>query len=256
MAYGHFYKENVEYVYQDKAKSPSKMLAKSFGYMAIGLDITAVVGFLIAYIFALSFKEESFDSNGALTRTGGIYFALMIVSFIALIIDSFAMNAVLARGKHSLWIPYIIYSVLMGVLMSSFVLVIDFWTIGEALGISAGVFLILFLIGYFSKVDLNPLAFVGLGFLMLMGFIGLFWGIFFFINPGAFIVYNVIFSFAFAIIMLIVVAADAYNIKRILATAQDNDNNLALYCAWTMYSDFIILFVRVLYIIALIKGRD
>ena len=36
---------------------------------------------------------------------------------------------------------------------------------------------------------------------------------------------------------------------------QMNDN-LALYCAFTMYSDFIVIFIRVLYVLALTKSND
>lgn len=256
MAYGRFSSEqNVEYVYTDASRSPSKMLSRSFLYMAIGLVITGVVGFLVALGFAYWLTGARFDANNRLTSVGITYIAIMIGTFIALIIDTVVINATLAKGKHSLIVPFVIYSVLMGVLLSSFVLIIDFWTIAEALGISAAVFLILFFIGYFSKKDLSPFAFIGLSILMMLGFLGLFWGLFYFLNPQAFLVYNIIFSFAFGIVMLIVIAADAYNIKKILANGQEN-NNLALYCAWVMYSDFIILFIRILYILILIKGKE
>ena len=73
--------------------------------------------------------------------------------------------------------------------------------------------------------------------------------------PGAVLVYDLIFTLALAVVLLIVVAADAYNIKNIIRRGQMNDN-LALYCAFTMYSDFIVIFIRVLYVLALTKSND
>lgn len=266
MAYGNFFKKDgeavAEYVYDESNRkaTPSKLLAKSFLYMFIGLVITGVVGFLIAYAFArgIGNARNSFDSAGKLTQIGWIYIGVMIGSFVALLIDSFAMNIILAKGKHTIWIPFIIWCTLMGVLLSSFVLIVDFWTIAEALGISAGVFLIMFLVGYFSKVDLNPLGLVAIGVLFMLMFFGLFWGIFAAINRDVMglYIFDLVFTLVFGAVMMLIVAIDAYNIKRILGSAQQASENLALYCAFTLYNDFIIILVRVLYLLILIKGRN
>ena len=53
--------------------------------------------------------------------------------------------------------------------------------------------------------------------------------------------------------MLISVATDCFNAKKMLENGQANDN-LALYCAYIMYTDFIMIFFRVLYLLALISG--
>lgn len=242
-----------------KSVNSSKVLAKCFGYMAIGLLVTAVVSFLVGYLFAnLIFKDYLFTGEFTEANWNAMiaYFVIMGVSFVALMIDSFAMCRALARPNRSAWPPYIIYAVLMGVFLSSFlVLGIDFATIGEAAAISAVVFGVLFLIGYFSKKDLNFLAYIGMAFLSIVSLFGLFGFLLFLFVPPAALIYNLIFTFALAIVLLVVIAADAYNIKNIIARGQMN-NNIALYCAFTMYSDFIVIFVRILYVLAISKSRD
>lgn len=238
----------------------SKTLAKCFGYMAIGLLISAGVAFGVGALFAnLIFGDYIFtgqftDAN----QTAMIaYTTIMILSFIGLLIDSFVMNFTFARGKHSIWPAYIVYATLMGIFLSSFLLVgVDFVTIGSAAGVSALVFGVLFCVGYFSKKDLNFASYIGISVLSTVAMFGLFGMILFFLIPGAAFVYNIVFSVVLAIVLLIVIAADAYNVKQILQRGAVNDN-LALYLAFNMYCDFIVLFIRILYVMMLfMSNRD
>ena len=54
---------------------------------------------------------------------------------------------------------------------------------------------------------------------------------------------------------IVIAAIDTFNIKRILSNGE-NSSNLTLYCAFMMYSDFISIFIRVLYILLLTTRRD
>ena len=256
MALANFNKKDETEVVFAKPVNTSKTLAKTFGYMAIGLVITTVVALGLGALFAyLLFPDYSFGDGSMNTTAFTVYIAMMVVSFVVLIINSFAMNVVLAKGKHSIWPHYIIFAALMGVFLSSFlVLGVDLGVIAEAAGISALVFAVLFFIGYFSKKDLNPIAFVGWGVLCMVGLFGLLFFVLFFLIPEAYLIYNLVYCGVFAIVMLINVAADCFNVKRILDRGQAN-NNLALYCAYIMYSDFIVLFVRILYWVVLLTGN-
>ena len=61
-------------------------------------------------------------------------------------------------------------------------------------------------------------------------------------------------SFAvFAAVMFITIF-DIWNIKKICERGAMS-NNLALYCAFTLYVDFIYLLIRVLYFLIIIFGR-
>lgn len=254
MALANFNKKDETEVVFAKPVNTSKTLAKTFGYMAIALVVTAAVALGLGALFAyLLFPDYSFGGETFNTTAFTAYIVVMIVSLLALIIDSIAMRAVFAKGKHSIWPHYLIFAALMGVFLSSFlVLGVDFGVIAEAAGISALVFGILFLIGYFSKKDLNPLAFAAWGLLCMVGLFGILFFVLFLIIPGAYLFYNLIYCGVFALVMLISVATDCFNAKKMLENGQANDN-LALYCAYIMYTDFIMIFFRVLYLLALIS---
>lgn len=230
----------------------SRLLAKVFGYLAIGLAITAIVSFGLAYLFAnLIFA----DPDTGFTA----YLVLMICSGVALIIDTFVMHFMLRRAKHSLWAPYIIYTVLMGVFLSSFLLIgIDFATIGLAFGITALVFGIMFLIGYFSPVNLNLFATIALGMLSTFSMIFLVFWIMIMItgNTWAYYLWSIVYSLVIAVVVLLVTAVDAYNLKKMAKSGQIISNNVALYSAFSMYVDFINIFVRVLYVLILMSSKN
>lgn len=240
---------------KQRALPQGKLMARVFGYMALAVLITGAVAFGLAVLFTYGLKwtvergNINF-SNGAVVG----YFVLMGVSFVALLIDSFVMQSFLATGKHSIWGPYIIYATLMGVLMSSFVMFIDLYVLVEAFGIATISFLLMFLIGYFSKADLNPLGLVAYGALFSILLLSLFWGLFAWLSPGSFYIWNLVFSIAICAIFMIIAAVDSYNIKKILQNGEANDN-ICLYCAFTMYSDFIMILIRLIYILSIIQGR-
>lgn len=242
---------------EPKDVNVSKTLAKCFGYMGIAVLVTAVSAFLVGLLFTkLIFADYIFagEITGMNEDAFYGYMVVMLLSFLALIIDSVVMGRVLAKGKRSIWAPYIIYAVLMGVFLSSFLVFgVDFATIGEALGISALVFGVLFLIGWFSKKDLNVFAYIGLAVLAILFFFGIFGLILWLTVPAAYVIYNLIFAGALALVLLIVIAADIFNVKKTLERGQSN-SNLALYCAFVMYGDFVLIFVRILYLLALLKS--
>ena len=139
---------------EESKREQSRLLARVFGYMGIGLVITAVVSFLFAWLFSTLFQSPDIDT---INNSAIAYIIIMIVSGVALIIDTFVMQAMMRKSHTAMWVSYIIYTVLMGVFMSSFLLFgFDFYTIGVAFGLTAAVFLIMFAIGYFSPVNINP----------------------------------------------------------------------------------------------------
>lgn len=241
-----------------KELSNSKLMARVFGYMGIGLAVTAVVAFLVGYLLLAS--VNTFHWLDAETAAN-VYLVLLVVSCIGLLVVGFLGNIFIIRSKKSAWPLYITYAVLMGILLSSFLILgVDFATIGAAAGITAVVFVALWAIGYFSKVDLNPFAYVGLALLFCLVLFGGFWAIIYFAVCGGntqvwadgYYTYSLIVSFAFMALTLIVVAVDSYNIRKILARAGDN-SNIVVYCAYALYCDFIVLFIRVLLLLASMK---
>lgn len=217
--------------------------AKVFLYMFIGLAITAAVA------MGLSATIYYAAVNGAnpevLTNT---YFGLMISSGILLLILTFLINFVFLRGKHSILVPAIIYTVLMGVLLSSFCLLIDWRILGLAFGITSGIFLIMTLIASFTRGNLSPLLMIGMGLIIgslvlslvnwLIGSTTIMW----------------IVTFAIFAAMMFITMFDIWNIKKITERGELS-NNISLYCAFTLYVDFIYIFIRIVYFLIIIFGK-
>ena len=232
----------------NKGSSVTLSIAKVFLYMFAGLLITALVAFGVG---ALVYYKLEVDPSDVFA---GTYLWILVGSGIALIIDVIVINFVTLRGKHSILIPAIIYCVLVGVLFSMLTVFVEWELIGMAFGITALSFLVMGAIAFLTKGSLAPLAvmaiglFVGAGLLALVNWI-------YMIATGT--VFNTLYwvvTFAiFAAIMLITMY-DMWRMKKI-AEAGQLQGNLALYCAFTMYVDFINIFIRILYFLILIYGK-
>ena len=226
-------------------------LAKIFGFMFIGLLITAGIALgLGAYFNYALFNNEqvtNFEATNAI-----ILIALLITSFIGIIVLSIVVPITVARGKHSVLVPSIIYTVLMGVMLSTLTLFIPWYILGLTFGITSLVFGIMALIALISKSRLNGLAIVAIGLFIGAG-----------IMVGAMLIlslftdvtmlYWIITLVLFAAIMFITI----WDIARIKAIAQKGEmtNNLSLYCAFILYNDFISIFLRLLRIILLVMSK-
>lgn len=236
----------------------NRLLAKSFGYMALGLAISGLVAFLTSYIFVYILSWASERGEIATAYATG-YLTIMIVSFVGLLVSGLVMSLVMARNKHSAWVPYILYTVFMGVFLSSFLILgIDFQTIGEAFLLTSASFLAMFLIGYFAKggKGMGILAMVTSLFAVSLFVFSLFWLIKILVSGNAFeyYLYDLVVSGAILLLSVVVVIFDSYNIKRIIERA-DGMKNVALFCAYTMYCDYIVIFLRVLYFLVLLGAK-
>ena len=232
-------------VVESKSSSGIVSFAKVFFYMFIGLAITTGVAFGVGYIFlaaARSGADPQVISNA--------YFGVMIGSAIALLIMMFVIHFVTLRGKHSILVPALIYTVLMGVLLSSFTILLEgnYWLLGMAFGITAGIFLLMTLIAVLTKGNLSPLLMLGIGLFIGAGVLAL---VNFFVGSSM-IMWIVSFAI-FAAIMFITIF-DIWNIKKICERGAMS-NNLALYCAFNLYVDFVYILIRVLYFLIIIFGR-
>lgn len=228
----------------------SKKLGKAYLYMALGLLVTAVCSFLFALGLAY-WMQAAPDSSAPMVT----YLILSVVTLVVMLVVPFSMLRKVGTNR-SLWPGFITYSVAMGICLSSFILLgVDFYVFGEAFLISALAFGAVGLWGYYSKKDLNRMWMVlGIaGILILIG--TLVSMLTFFFAPEASVLLSLVCMAAILLISLIVAAIDAYNIKKILSQGEGNDN-LVLYCAFTMYSDFIMIFIRVLYLLIIFTSRN
>ena len=239
------YETPTQEVVQEKKSSGVLSFAKVFLYMFMFLAISTAVAFGLPYI--LVYAAE----HGATAEViANAYYGLMIASGISIFVLMLVINFVFLKGKHSVIIPAIIYAVMMGVLLSSFVIFLEgnWWLLGMAFGITAGIFLLMTLIAALTKGSLHPLLYIGMGLLIGSGVLALVnWLI------GSNTIMWIVTFAMFAAIMFMTMF-DIWNIKKICERGQMNEN-LALYCAFTLYVDFIYILIRVLYFLILIFGR-
>lgn len=222
-------------------------LAKVFGYMFIGLLITAVVAFAAGFGFAqwlLASPEAA--ANGLLVVMG--------ISGVALVIMSFVVSFSMRKGKVShIATPMVIYAILMGVLLSSFTIFIEWYTLALAFGITALMFGIMTLIASVSK-NLSGVGIVGMSLFMGCIILSLVNVIFMLVLPQVWTWIYWVVTFGTFIAMILITLWDIWRIDQI-AKSGEMTTNLALFCAFTLYVDFIYIFIRVLSVIVALKDR-
>ena len=227
-------------------------LAKIFGYMFAGLFITAAIALGLGILLDYLLISEGVVSDTALI----IFLVILITSSIALIVMSFVVPIVAVRGKHSVLVPAIIYSVLMGVMLSAITAFIPWYLLGITFGVTSLMFGLMALIALLSKSRLNGLAIVAIGLVtgaMVMSLI-LFILMITNVMTGDLVwLYWVISLVMLVAIMLITI----WDIARIKQIAQQGEmtRNLSLYCAYILYNDFIHVFIRVLRIVLIIASK-
>lgn len=219
--------------------------AKIFGYMFVGLIITAAI--------ALGFGAICQYTNISVGAMNAILITCAILQLVLTIVIQFK---ILKNGENSIVVPAILYCVLMGFLLGSFGAVLNWALLGAAFGITALIFLLMTGIVVISKGKFNVFgiialcALVGAGLLSLVNLCIMWWA-----NPGASMTIYWIVSFAIFIAMLCITVYDIYNIKRIAQAGMMNKNTM-MFCAFQIYVDFIAILIRILYYLAIAVGRS
>jgi len=211
----------------------NKIFSKIFLWMFIGLAITFGIGYY-----------ASVNENMLYNIFSRYYFILIIAEIVVVI----WLSARIRKMKPiTAKILFCLYSFLTGLTFSSIFVVFEITSIMLVFGITALIFLIFALLGYFTKIDLSKLSvylFMGLLGVIICSLINMFIG-------------SNTFDLGITIIALIIfiayVAYDIQIIKRNLYNIIEEDN-LAIYGAFQLYLDFINLFLRLLRLFG--KSRD
>lgn len=226
----------------------AKFIGVVFLYMFMGLAITALSAGVVGYLFTRYFSINEFVGYDV------IYLITLISSAVILVICSIWFSIAAYRSRIALIIPYIIYALAMGVLVSSFTMYVQFEVLALTFAVTCLSFLVMALIAIFTKKNLNFILVIVFGILLGSALISLTNVIWMLFIPIAFDYYYWIIEFAiFGVIMLITIY-DIWHIKNIAERGEAN-NNVALYCAFNLYTDFINIFIRLLVIFANIKRK-
>lgn len=206
-------------------------IAKVFGYMFLALMITASVSFGLYYLLL----------NNALNPN--MYLVMMVISSISVMVLSIYCQIALTRGKiKGGFISYVLFSIMMGVLLSSIFILYDMSTIGYAFICTGGSFGIMALYGYFTKKQTATLGMFGIGFLFGVVCLSL---INFFLRS------DLIFWIITYVGLAIMLGITAWDINRTKKLADNGmlSGNIAIYMALDLYTDFIYIFIRILAIV-------
>jgi FtsH-binding integral membrane protein len=138
---------------------------------------------------------------------------------------------------------FILYSAMMGVTMSTIFMVYTMSSIASVFFITAGMFLVMSLLGYFTRMDLTRL-----GSVLFMALIGVIIASLVNIFLKSEMLYWVV-SYVAVVVFVGLTAYDTQKIKQMLVEYGEVDEmgyKLALFGALTLYLDFINLFLYLL----------
>lgn len=208
-----------------KVLEDNKIFSKVFMWMFVGLAITFGVGYYV------SLNPNMLDN--VFTK---YYWFFIIAELVVVIILSARIRKMQPTTAKILFCAY---SFLTGLTFSSIFVIYKITSIVFVFGITALLFLIFALIGYFTKIDLTKIGvylFMALLGVIICSIINIFVG-------------SETFDLGITIICLIIfiiyIAYDMQVIKRNLYLIPEEDN-LAIYGALQLYLDFINIFLRLL----------
>ncbi len=233
---------------QVQKQSATYSYVKVFGYMFMFLAISTIVAVILGIVFEQWLRND-FDT--AYTVLFYSTFAACIFQFILSFIISFTM----VRGKYGILIPSIIYSITMGVMLSTFTTFIAWEVLGITFAIAAGIFGLMALLGLVAKGRMTGLTIVISGLSIGIVLMMLFNLIFMFVFPAAFETMYWVISFAVFALIMFVTISDVWQIKKI-AQSGELSTNLSLFLAFRLYLDFMVILIRVLYFVLMFSRRN
>ena len=238
-------------------------MGKVFLWLGIGLLITGAIALSVPYVFAA--VSDGFTKN--IDSLSTAFVAMIVISALLMLPSSIMMAFNVGSRKSGLMkAGYFIYVISMGFLVSSVLLTVyvstfdpfgestllnpEFLsTVSSSFLVTAVCFLAMGIIGSFTK-HMNaaiPVVITGFAGVFVLSMINFFLGVE--------LIYWIIDFVCFALILL-VTAIDMHNIRRIVDSSKGlQGNNLAIYCAYCLYVDFINIFLRVLYYVLLVSGK-
>jgi FtsH-binding integral membrane protein len=218
--------------HQTAAEAAVSTLFKSvYMQMAAALSITG----LVAY-----FLSQSVDFWTFLAENTSLIWVIFIAQ-IGLVIWISARLVKMSMTTATLL--FILYSAMMGVTMSSIFMIYTMSSIASVFFITAGMFLAMSLLGYFTRMDLTRI-----GSLLFMALIGVVIASVVNIFLGSETLYWII-SYVAVVVFVGLTAYDTQKIKEMLVEYGNVDEmgqKLALFGALTLYLDFINLFLYLL----------
>ena len=213
------------------ASAVSTLFKSVYLQMAAALSVTG----LVAYYLSQSIDFWTFIAENVSLIWVILFAQLGLVMWISARIMSMSMSTAT--------VLFIIYSAMMGVTMSSIFMLYTAESIAYVFFITAGMFLVMSVIGYVTRMDLSKV-----GSVLFMALIGIIIASVVNIFLESEMLYWII-SYVGVVVFTGLTAYDTQKIKHMLVeygTADDLGNRFALLGALTLYLDFINLFLFLL----------
>lgn len=218
-----------------KKETLNKYLVKVFGYMFLGLSVSALVAYGLFNVPAMQRVFYMFLSSR---------YSVLIICVIQIVLTMAISNFVGKAKALPTFIIFILYSITFSFTFAVIGLAFDIGAITQAFISAALLFLALSIIGYTTKRDLSSLGtifFVGLIVLIIMSLL------------NAFVFKSSGFSFIVSLVGIVIFCGlTAYDVQKIKAFYLQTENNpelrnaLAIYGALTLFLDFINIFMYLL----------
>ena len=223
----------------------ARFIGISFLYLFGALLLTAAV------IFGTSLALEALYVSNPEAATPvilGIFIGASILEFITV----FVMHLVVLRRNKSILVPYIIYSVLNGLFLGALAIFLKayggfenpYYLYAVAFGITAVMFALMGVAGLLMGRRARVIGLIGVCFLIGAFLFGIANWIWFMIFGGLDTMFLIVSAIS-TIGVLLITVWDVARIK-VIADEGQGSNNMALYCSFTLYVDFIYIFMRIL----------
>lgn len=212
-----------------RVKTQTNYFARIFGWVFAALGLTAAVATGVYFLLASGIIPAEYY-YGLLIGSSIAYFILMMVIQIRILRRR-------ASGK-ALTIPFVLYTIVMGITLSTYLIYFEVPLLLTAFGITALTFGVMALYGALTKRNLNVM-----GMIATSAIIGAFVLALFNLFMRSESIYWVISFVMFGAVMLIT-AFDTWQMKNEIILGRMDDTT-AMYFAFRLYVDFIYLFVRI-----------
>ena len=214
----------------------ASLFKSTYMQMAAALTVTALTAFSIAY---LGIFEKIFISDDGTFNTTPMWVAIIAELGVVMWLSARLFHMSMAKAT----LLFILYSVLNGFTMSMIFMLYEPMSIAITFAVTAGMFFVMSLIGYATRMDLSKFGSI---FMMLL--VGIIIATVVNIFFASETLYWVI-TYAGVIVFVGLTAFDTNKLKQIYIEHGDADEfgqKLALMGALTLYLDFINLFLFLL----------
>lgn len=237
---------NTYYNQQTVVSTNAAFNAQVYGWMTLGIIITALVAFIIDFVTS---RSTEFLYLFAILSLPAVIIQLVLVLVLSFLWQK--LNGFVALAL------FLIYSAFTGLTVGIISINYSVGSIFLAFAVSALMFLVLSVYGLVTKQDLSRWRAVALFALVGIILVSIVNVVLFLLNSPLFNALSALVNYVIVVVFSVLIAADSANLKNLAHQAEASGRGYTRYAvsgALMLYLDFINLFLSVLRITG--KGRN